>query len=104
MKAAVIGSAILICLLLALGFFIAERERRQIYKAMDSLSVGKSQTIDADSLRDVIEAKVIDSMKVLLMDQDRKIVDLAKRINTNRRQYENLKKRVDSISVDMPDF
>jgi hypothetical protein len=85
----------------SIGYYLAGG---RISTKENKLMQAKTHTINADSLRDVIEAKIIDSVKVLLMDQDRKIVDLAKRINTNRRQYENLKKRVDSISVDMPDF
>lgn len=78
--------------------------REETEKKIQSIEERSSKIINADSLRDVIESRILDSLKREDDLQDAKIAELQKSLTITRRQNEKLEKRFNDIRVFMPDF
>jgi predicted nucleotidyltransferase len=78
--------------------------RQETEKKISTLEKRSGKVIDADSLRDVIESRILDSLKLEVDRQDAKIAEVSKQQAITRRQNEKLEKRFNDISVFMPDF
>lgn len=95
--------AILVAVAIAAILFAA-RYKEKLEEKIEAIEQRKIQIINADSLRSAIEAKIVDSLKVKLKEQDAKIAASTKAINQIRRKNEDLQKRLDDIVVTLPDF
>jgi Na+-transporting NADH:ubiquinone oxidoreductase subunit NqrC len=64
----------------------------------------KIETVNADSLRNVIEARILDSMRVELDKRDQVIDAIKKDLTLTRKQNAELEKHYRNIIIDMPNF
>lgn len=78
-----------------------DKKRDRVIKQLESR---KAKILDADSLRDAIESRILDSLNKRVDRQDAKIAENRKIILKTRRQNELLQNRFDSIRVFMPPF
>lgn len=110
MKTETIINIVIVVAVVVLGFLVVlrigrmEKEAGKLEKELQVISGRKAQVINVDSLRSIIEGQIMDSLKVVLKDQDRKIALSAQVINQTRRQNEALQKRLDNIVISMPDL
>jgi uncharacterized protein HemX len=97
---------IIVCVLAILAgvawAFLAHN--RKMMQRIEQMESQKYQAINADSLRDVIETHVVDSLNQILQGHAREIYSLKKQLTTTRRDYERLNTKYNSIPVRMPDF
>jgi hypothetical protein len=106
MKTETLVNIVIAAAVVVLGFLIWRqiRQIKAMEKEIETISARKAQVINVDSLRSAIEAQIMDSLKVVLKDQDNKIAASAKVITQTRRQNEALQKRLDNIVISMPDL
>jgi hypothetical protein len=99
----IVGFALLIGAV-ALAGFLFVRHSQKLLQKIETIENRKAQVINADSIRNIIEKEIVDSVKVILKDQDAKIDALTKVTKQTRRQNEALEKRFNDIVISMPDF
>lgn len=83
---------------------VGVNEKNKFERELRSLYNQKQQVINADSLRNVIEARVVDSIKTRLEKHDQALAALKKDLTKTRKKNEELEKMFRSISVSMPEF
>lgn len=99
-----IASIALIVIGQGISVFFAVRNDRKINNKIQAIEIRKVKIINTDSVRSVIESRILDSLKVRADQQDAKIAAITKSLKVTRRQNENLQMRLDSIHIFMPDF
>jgi uncharacterized protein HemX len=80
------------------------RNNRKTEERIQKIEIRKVKIINTDSIRSLIESRILDSLNKKADRQDAKIAALTKSLKVTRRQNEALQTRLDSIHVFMPDF
>lgn len=89
---------------IAASYVLNSCDKSRQEKKIQALETRKVKIINADSLRDVIESRILGSLKKEVDRQDAKIAALTQSLTVTRRKNEKMQKRLDSIRVFMPDF
>ena len=97
-------AAAVVLVAVALSFVVNSCSSKKQEKKIQALERRTYKIINADSLRDVIESRILDSLKIVADRQDAKIAELPKSLTVTRRKNEQLEKRINDIIVFMPDF
>lgn len=85
----------------------ARRDRQELQAAIDSIAaagVRGQKLFSLDSLRSVMEKRIIDSLTIFVEARDKRIDALQKEITINRRENEALEKRFNDIVISMPEY
>lgn len=103
-----LAAIVLLVVVVMAGVFYVLSLHKQLRKETESkiqaLEQRKDKVINADSLRGVIESRILDSLKIEVDRQDAKIAEVIKLQAITRRKNEQLEKRFNDIRVFMPDF
>ncbi len=96
-----------VIVLLGLGAYIIYdlvNQSKANKAAIDSLYNQKQSLLSIDSIRSAIEKKIIDSVMLEFYKRDKLIKELERGIAKTRKQNEELEKRFQNITLDMPEF
>lgn len=104
-KNAVLVTIVLAFVFLQIIFIVFNEYRSRGTKArIEEIAARKYTILNADSLRTVIERKIVDSMQGEFKKRDIEIQKLKTDLTKTRKQNEELEKFVNSIRVDMPNY
>ena len=82
----------------------ARDSERRVYKKIEQISTQKQRIVNTDSLRDVIEKHIVDSLTDVISSQDRKIRKMQTDLIKTRQENEKLQNLYNSLTVRMPEF
>jgi uncharacterized protein HemX len=79
-------------------------EQKGIEEQMRTYKEREYQVIKFDSLRSIVESRIYDSLSVITKAQNSKIQSLESDLKREHKQNEQIQKRLNSISVSLPQF
>jgi hypothetical protein len=97
-------AAAVVTVAVALSYVTQTCSSKRLEKKIETLEARKTKIINTDSLRKLLESRILDSLNKRADRQDAKIAELTKSLKVTRRQNEALEKRLNDIVVTMPDF
>jgi septal ring factor EnvC (AmiA/AmiB activator) len=97
-------AGVIVVVAVALSYVTQTCSSKRLEKKIETLEARKTKIINSDSLRDLIESRILDSLNLKVDRQDAKIAELTRSLKVTRRQNEAIEKRLDNMRVAMPEF
>ena len=79
-------------------------DKKKLNEELEAIKAKKDKVVQFDSIRRVIESRIIDSLSSKFDGQDKKIKDLESNYKKLLTKSDELEKKYNTISVSMPDL
>src|SRR6478609_6344127 len=86
------------------GGILMYLDKKKLNEELEAIKAKKDKVVQFDSIRRVIESRIIDSLSSKFDGQDKKIKDLESNYKKLLTKSDELEKKYNTISVSMPDL
>jgi uncharacterized protein HemX len=86
------------------GGILMYLDKKKLNEELEAIKAKKDKVVQFDSIRRVIESRIIDSLSMKFDGQDKKIKDLEHNYKRLLTKSDELEKKYNTISVSMPDL